>query len=123
MAQVLERDERWQFLLNDPPDQLLEEEIAGRTKDRSGIIKGTSFIMQPERQLVKGQEMQVEQREPALHGQQPADALAQDCGGNEHREGTEWFAGSGLLDTINESGLEVRMEATGNDLQHLTRVS
>jgi hypothetical protein len=76
MADVLERREAGEPATHEMADQLLKKQLIYDLERRGCSSLLSSLIQKPERQLVKGEDMDVEQRETLFDGEQPADSVA-----------------------------------------------
>ena len=106
--------------MNNVPDKLFEEQLVNDPRQRT-IDSPVSD--QTQSQLMEGQDMQVEQRQPMFDGEQRAKTIGKRLGWNEDSNRRKRVSGLRAYEMINKSGFERRMESTGDDAEHLQRIS
>jgi len=76
------------------------------------------FFQQPNGELMKSQDMDIEQRQAMLDAEEPFEAAAQGAGRNDDGKRRQWIGCPELLNFTDESLFEVGMEGTGDDPKH-----
>jgi len=117
MAEMLQSRQVREPVSDELANQLLEKEIVDDA-NRNWLRLTTPLVGEPERQLVEGQKMDVEEGELPFDGQEAPDAIEQRRRWNENRDRGEGIVGLTPDDVVDEGGFEMGMKATGDDLQH-----
>lgn len=82
----------------------------------SGLLSNLS--RQAERQLMKGEDVDIEQRTTMLDGEKPPNSVNQRFRGNEYGKRCERIGCLRSLNVINERRFKMGMKPTGEDAEH-----
>ena len=84
----------------------------------SGILLSLPFVVELQCQLMKREELDIEQGELALDAQELFDPALERNGRNDDGQGNKRISGFQRLDFFDKCCFEIRMVATGDDLEH-----
>ena len=106
--------------MNNVTDELFENQLVNDPRQRASNLPLSG---QTQSQLMEGQYMEVEERQPVFDGEQRANTIGERLGRNEDPDRDKRISGLRACEMIDKSGFERRMESTGDEAEHLPRIS
>jgi hypothetical protein len=113
----------WQLPVHHLAKELLEKEIVDQLHRRDRLSASNQIVPQAQRELVKRQHMEIEQREVRLDGQKSLQPVGKRSGGHDNGEQCKRIIGLKRTHIFDKRVIKGRMERPGDDPKHLTRIS
>ena len=98
--------------------QVLEKQIVGDAKRRPRRRASTLLGSETKRELMEGHQVHIEQRQPALDGQQATKAIENGFRWDDDGNGRPCVVSFEALDQFDERSFERGMKGAGDDLEH-----